>query len=81
MTAGEIDTDRPALRWCVVWSSVDGSTDAVIVARFLERRDAETWIAVTSHACDVATRCGVLGDVRVVLAYDDEDLEVDHDAE
>jgi hypothetical protein len=72
MTAAEISADRPALPWCVIWQAIDGEGDATIVARFLARSDAITWIAVTAHAQEVATRCGVLGDIRVVLGYDDE---------
>lgn len=80
MNAGELDPDRAPLPWCVVWAPIEGGpSDGLVVARFMERGDAETWIAVTAHACEVATRCGVLGDIRVVLAYDGE--EVDRDAE
>ncbi len=68
----EISADRPALPWCVIWQALAGDGDATIVARFISRSDAITWIAVTSHAQEVATRCGVLGDIRVVLGYDDE---------
>jgi hypothetical protein len=79
MSAGEVSPDDPALPWCVIWCALNGDpNDGVIVARFLERSDAVTWIAVTTHAMDVATRCGVLGDMRVLLAHDG-DLEVDDD--
>lgn len=78
MTAGEISADRPALPWCVIWQAINGEGDATIVARFLSRSDAITWIAVTAHAQEVATRCGVLGDIRVVLGYDgDNDGELE----
>lgn len=82
MTAGFISADRPSLRWCVIWQAIGGEGDATIVARFLSRSDAITWIAVTSHAQELATRCGVLGDIRVVLGYDgDNDGELEEVAD
>jgi hypothetical protein len=73
VSVSEISADRPALPWCVIWQAIEGEGDATIVARFLSRSDAITWIAVTAHAQEVATRCGVLGDIRVVLGYDGDD--------
>lgn len=71
------EADRPALRWCVIWEPMDGEGNATIVARFIARSDAVAWIAVTAHAQEVASRCGVLGDIRVVLGYDgDEEGEL-----
>jgi len=76
------EADRPALPWCVIWEPIDGEGSATIVARFISRSDAVTWIAVTVHAQEVSTHCGVLGDIRVVLGYDgDNDGELERVAD
>jgi len=77
MTAGEVSPRRLPLPWCVVWQPCDyggvPNGEPIIVARFADKGDAVTWIAITTHACDVAARCGVLGDVRVLLGRDDDE--------